>query len=958
MTPILVAIPLLLCLGGALCAALHAHGGVSRRASVVVWGWILAGWSAAATGVLAWIGWGPGGVLESGVIARASWSWVPAWDLCFSLRVDGLGLLMGLLVCGVGSLVMGYAGHYFSKKAGAWRFLLYMMLFQVSMLGVVLAGDLLTLFIFWELTSITSFLLIAYDTRDPKARRGALKALVVTGGGGVALFIGLLVIAWMVGGTDLDLVLSSGELVRGHDLYGVALGLVALGAFTKSAQVPFQGWLPDGMTAPTPASAYLHSATMVKAGVFLLARLHPALGHTAEWFWLLTSIGLVTMLHGGITGLRARDLKALLAASTIGQLGALTMLVGQGTATSFKALTVGLLAHGMYKSALFMVVGIVDHETGTRDLGRLGGLARAMPATLAIAILAGLSMAGLPPLFGYLAKDALVVSAAQASGVPSWATWAIVGSVVVAGAMIAAQAGILVWDTFLARPRSERAEDGVHPHDPPWGMLIGPGVPAVLGIIGAVVALPTASHLAASAGSAAFGSPVDVTLKFWKGFDATKALGVIAMVGALVVFLARRPLGRLIPRPPEVLFPGVMGAVDLAAYAVTRLQNGQLHRYLLVMFAAMAGLIVWRGLPPWPGLDRAGWEAPWPVLRVAGCVLAAGSALAVVFLKRDLFAILALGASGLGVSMLFLIQPAPDVALVMIVADVLTMVILVLALLRVPAWFRRQADRLDQVESPWAFRRDGVVAVLAGAGFAFLALFLTLDHPRESAVSPWYLQHSKTAVSASDVVAGILVDFRALDTLIEITVFALAGAGVYSLLRHASPAAGDRETIAARDTGSLLHTPLLRMLAQGILPLAIAVAATHIMYGHAQPGDGFTAGVILCLTVAFRHVVLGYERSRRSKPWLRPLRLVGAGLGLAIASATIAFLVNGSFFSHVNFGESLGIPLPRDVALTTSLLFDAAIAVAVMGGGTLVINTLSGPKGDAAVGEGGHAWKS
>ncbi len=959
-------VPILACAAGAVCAALHAVPAVHARVPAPAWGWVIALWSALAAGVLVWLGWGlgaPNGVLPpeaggvlAGEVVRWEWGWAPAWGLSLSLRLDGLSLLMGLLVTGVGALVMGYAGHYMGHKPGAWRFFLYMALFEVSMLGVVLAGDLISLFVFWELTSITSFLLIAYDWKDEKARRGAFKALLVTGGGGVALLVGVLLIAGIVGGTGFDRVLASGDILRGHALYPLVLGLIALGACTKSAQVPFQSWLPDGMTAPTPASAYLHSATMVKAGVFLLARLHPALGGTDAWFWTFTSVGLATMVYGAVTGMRAHDLKALLAASTISQLGALTMLAGQGTPTAFKALAVGLLAHGLYKSALFMVVGIVDHETGTRDLRRLGGLAKAMPLTLGVAVLAGLSMAGLPPLMGYLAKDALVVSAAHNGEVPwatAWTTWIVIGGTMLAGALIAAQAGIVVWDTFLAR----RKDADLHGHDPHWGMLLGPGIPAVLGVVGALVALPTASALASAAGSAGFGQHVDVSLKFWKGFDTTKALGLIVMALSLVAFLARGPLGKLVPRMREMLLPGALAVTDAGAWAVTRIQNGQLSRYLLVMFTAAGGLVAWFGLPAWPGFEGLRWDEAWPGLRVGGCVLAGAAAVAVVFLRRDLFAILALGASGLGVSLLFLVQPAPDVALVMIVADVLTMVILVLALLRMPRECRRESDDLNSREPLWARWRDGVVAIAGGVGFALVTLAVTLDRPRESIVTPWYFEHSKVLVGASDVVGGILIDFRALDTLIEIAVFALAGVGVYALLRHASVKAKDVEpqkpVLAG---GDVLDTPMVRLLAHGLLPLAIALAATHVLYGHAQPGDGFTAGVMLSLAVAFRHVVLGYERSVRSKPWLKPLALVGAGLTLALGTATTAFVMTGSFFTHINFGERWGVPLPYDFSLSTSFLFEAAIAIAVMGGGTLVIDTLSGPR--ASAGEGGSAWNS
>lgn len=946
---------LLFCVIGAAWAGLYAWGPVRRFASVQAWGWMLAVWSACAAGALAYLGWGPAGLMQGdGSVLRASWPWAPGLGMAFTIHLDGLSLLMGLLVTGIGALVFGYAGHYMAGKDGAWRFLLYLALFQVSMLGLVLAGDLLMLFVFWELTTVTSYLLIAYDTRDAAARRGAFKAMVVTAGGGVALLLGFIVLSTIAGSSDLATVLAAGDAVRGHGLYGAALALVAVGAFTKSAQVPFYSWLPDGMTAPTPASAYLHSATMVKAGVYLLARLNPAMGSTEPWFYLLTGVGMATMLLGAVVGLRATDLKALLAASTISQLGVFTMLAGQDTPGAYKALAVGLLAHGLYKSALFMVAGIVDHETGTRDLRRLGGLARAMPATLAVGTVAGLSMAGLPPLFGYLAKDALIASTTHPS-LPAPVAWVLAAAVVVSGACIAAQAGILVWDTFIARPRGPAP----HGHDPSWGMLLGPGVPAVLSVAVAVLALPAASQFASAAASAAYGAPVGVSLTFWKGLDVNKALGLLAMIAGLAVFVGRRVVSRAIPSGPEVLLPGVLAAMDGAARRMVRVQNGLLHTYLVVILLSGAAVIAWQGLPSPPALSSLRWDEPWPALRISGCVLAAAAALAMVFMKKDIHAILALGATGLGVSLLFLVQPAPDVALVMIVADVLTIVILILALQRIPAVCRREADRLDYVESRSAYRRDGMIAVAAGLLFGLVALVVLAGRPRESVTAEWFAKYAKVGAGATDVVGAILIDFRALDTLIEIAVFALAGVGVYTLMRYASPAAGDADTPSPGEaTADLLHTELVRLLAKGILPLSITVAATHVIYGHAQPGDGFTAGVILTLAVAFRHVALGYERSRRSKAWMRPMPLVAIGLSLAIGSAAASYIRTGSFFGHVNYGDLIGLPLPMDAALSSSFIFELSIALAVLGGGTLVIDTLSRPRDSIAAEGRPTTWNS
>lgn len=342
--------------------------------------------------------------LGDGVALTWSVAWLPTLNLNLSLRLDALSGLFALLVTGIGALVLVYSGHYFRADRGAWRFLTYILLFMTAMLGLVLAGDVLSLFIFWEGTSVTSFLLVAYKYKDEAARRGAFKALFITGGGGVALLVGLLFVAHYAGSTDLTTILNQGDALRTSPLYPVMLGLIAFAAITKSAQVPAHIWLPDAMSAPTPASAYLHSATMVKAGIYLMARLNPVLGGTETWFWLLSLFGLLTMLTGAYLGLKQNDLKALLAYSTISQLGVLMLLIGQDTEIAFKALVIGVLAHALYKSALFLLVGIVDQYAGTRDPRRLGGLARAMPAVAVVTTVAALSLAGLPPCSAFWRK--------------------------------------------------------------------------------------------------------------------------------------------------------------------------------------------------------------------------------------------------------------------------------------------------------------------------------------------------------------------------------------------------------------------------------------------------------------------------------------------------------------------------------------------------------------------------
>ena len=376
-----LAVPLLLTLTAAALAAAYGHPSLNRRLTITQASWLLALLPLAA--FVFFLSRLP--AIANGTALTFSVAWMPSLGMTANLYYDSLSALFLLLVTGIGTLVIIYSGYYFKGDNSAWRFLAYLFLFMTAMVGVLLAGDVITLFVFWELTSVSSFLLIAYKTKDEASAAGAFKSLFITGGGGIALLAGLLFVSSVAGNTDYATILTSGDILRASPLYGVMLGLVAFGAFTKSAQVPAHIWLPDAMTAPTPASAYLHSATMVKAGIYLMARMNPALGLTDTWFWLLTSFGLITMLVGAYQGLKQNDLKALLAYSTISQLGVLVMLIGDDTPQAFKALVISVVAHALYKSALFLIVGIVDHEAGTRDLRRLGGLRHVMPLTFAVA---------------------------------------------------------------------------------------------------------------------------------------------------------------------------------------------------------------------------------------------------------------------------------------------------------------------------------------------------------------------------------------------------------------------------------------------------------------------------------------------------------------------------------------------------------------------------------------------
>ncbi len=955
--PLLI-FPIILVFAGALAAALCGTPALNRRLSASRLGWILSLFPLGAFVLL----------LQTVPDLRAdmvfTWQvqWMPSIGLNASLYFDSLSALFALLITFIGTLVVIYAGQYFKGDKGTWRFFTYILLFMGAMLGLVMAGDVLTLFVFWEGTSITSFLLVAYKSKDEAARKGAFKALFITVGGGIALLVGLLFMAQVVGDTQFHAILSSGEALRDSRFYPIILVLIALGAFTKSAQFPFHFWLPDAMSAPTPASAYLHSATMVKAGIYLMARLNPVMGLTETWFWLLTVAGMITMLTGAVLALRKTDLKAVLAYSTICQLGILMMMIGQDMEISFKALIIGILAHALYKSALFLVVGIVDHETGTRDLRRLGGLGRSMPFTFAICALAGLSMAGLPPLFGFLAKETLLATAVHPT-LPKVVGWVFTLSSVIAGALTLAISGRLVWDTFMGQP----GDPDIRGHEAPPAMLIAPALPTVLSLVlGQFPGPKQEALLLANAAGAASGTEVKVSLALWTGLNVPLLLSVIAVSIGTVLFIYRRKVVAWIQALPVVItlnafFQTFFTGVDTLAKAATRLQHGKLRFYLFTMLVAALGLIfLFDGFPPPINtasmtIPALSFEGELILLKILILFLVAGTALACVVLANDFFAILAFGGSGLGVAVLMAMEPAPDVALVQIVVDILVVIILVLALQQMPASRLQQAQEVAAKHHKTGLWRDALISIVFGIIVMCMTLAALLSRPRFSAVSPYYGETTKITGSKS-IVGAILADFRAIDTLNEIVVFSIAGLGIYTLIWFAArkftgsePKMGEigeppGRTFSTHGIGGPKISPLIAILARVVLPLGMIIGMCELLYGHYQPGDGFSAGVIISIGIGFWYVVFGYHETRRRLAWLRPTALIGWGILMAILSGTAAMIINGSFFSIVDFGKLLRLPLPSAVHLSSSVLFEIAIMLSVVGSVTHMINTLGHPE--------------
>ena len=724
-------------------------------------------------------------------------TWVPSLGVNLSFYLDGLGLTFALLITGIGALVLIYANGYLAGHPQLGRLYSLLLMFMASMLGLVTADNLLALFVFWELTSLTSYLLVGFDHERPAARSAALQALLITGGGGLALMAGILLLGHAGGSLVLSELLTQAGQVRSHSLYLPILMLIAIGAFTKSAQFPFHFWLPAAMEAPTPVSAYLHSATMVKAGVYLLARLSPVLGGTASWQVLLVSIGGITMLLGGALALYRTDLKQILAYSTVSALGTLVLLLGLGTDGAIKAAIVFLVAHALYKGALFMVAGAVDHATGTRQVDQLGGLWRAMPVTATAAVLAAVSLSGVGPVLSFIAKE--LVFEAVLEG-PVW--FLLAPAAVLAGGLFVAVGVIVSMDPFFGPERRPPKS----PHEPPVSLWIGPMALALTGIVLALFPPLWSASLIAPAVTAVSGQPAEVKLTLWHGFNVALGLTVASVLLGVGLYLGWERLRGIASRFDFVLRRGptrwyeltLLGLNRLAWQQTRVLQNGKLRHYLLIVLTASVALVgvtlVTRGrlvmATDWQGLQFYDVGLVLLITLAAVAAASAGSRLA---------AIAALGVVGIGVALVFVLFGAPDVAMTLFLVETLTVIVFVLVFYHLPQ-YRVEHGRVSQL-------RD--LAVAASVGTLMTAMVLIISDARyHRSISQYFGERSVPEAHGRNVVNVILVDFRGLDTLGEITVLAAAGIGVFALLKlrptsAAGAVAADPASAAADDGAGL-----------------------------------------------------------------------------------------------------------------------------------------------------------
>jgi len=713
--------------------------------------------------------------VAAGDVFRLQINWIPTMGITLSIAIDGLSLLFALIICCVGFFVAIYAAAYLPKKAATGKFYLYLHGFLLAMLGLVTADNILALFVFWELTTIISYLLIGFECELEKARQNARQALLVTGAGGLALLIGFLLLGSIANSYDLSQIALQSGAIKADRLYGVVLTMILIGAFTKSAQLPFHFWLPNAMTAPTPISAFLHSATMVKAGIYLLARFHPILGGTYAWMATLVITGGITALIGSVLAIRASDLKRILAFTTIMALGILTMFLGGKTTPALTAAMTFLMVHSLYKSCLFLVVGIIDHQTGTRKIDHIGGLLRSMPVTALAAATAALSMAGFPLFFGFVGKEIMYKGALTEEFFPGFATTA----ALLANALMTAVAVLIIVKPFLGTER----KTPLIPREAPWMMWLGPVFMGGLGLVFGIVPDWIGHWLIKPAVRAFHPSMEDIQLKLFYGINEPLLLSIATLSLGALFYLLRQPLRQTIDyilqqipiRFEHVYNGGLGGIAKIAKMQTGILQNGSLHRYLSIIIASVtlgAGLPLVFSYTPldfgrYPHPSMSGWL-------LGGIIVVA--VVTVVGSKARLLAICSLGVVGAGIALMFSIYGAPDIALTQLLVETLTVIIVSLVLLRLPRLNAlKPARSVDKIG-------NGLLAIAMGA--LVTALILAVNQTDlERSLTNFFEANSYVAAHGRNIVNVILVDFRSLDTLGEIAVVALAGLACYALIK-------------------------------------------------------------------------------------------------------------------------------------------------------------------------------
>ncbi|UTW07158.1 monovalent cation/H+ antiporter subunit A [Pseudomonas benzenivorans] len=866
----------------------------------------------------------------AGEVLRVRLEWLPELGINLSLRLDGLGFLFALLILGIGLLVILYARYYLSKQEPMGRFFAFLLLFMGAMLGIVLSENLLLMLMFWELTSLSSFLLIGFWSSRTDARKGARMALAVTGGGGLALLAGILLIGHIAGSFELSRVLAAGYAIRAHELYPVALVLVLLGVFTKSAQFPFHFWLPHAMAAPTPVSAYLHSATMVKAGVFLLARLYPALAGSEWWFYLVSLTGMATFVVGAGMALFQHDLKGLLAYSTISHLGLITLLFGLDTHLAAVAAVFHIINHATFKASLFMAAGIIDHETGSRDMRRINGMWKYMPHTAMLAMVAASAMAGVPLLNGFLSKEMFFSETLNLHMLGSF-DWVIPATATLGGVFSVAYSLRFIHDVFFNGEPVNLPK--YPPHEPPRYMKVPVEVLVFLCLLVGILPAYTVAPLLAVAATATLGGQLpEYSLAIWHGFNLPLLMSFIALFGGILVYTFRQPLFRWYAGLPSMdarlLFErAIQLGVQACAGLTGRLESGSLQRYLALLLGA-ALVVVALGLGPLAQVSGPVAMSPIDGFSALGMgILAVAALVTVIFHRQRLVSLLMLSVVGLMVALAFARYSAPDLALTQLSVEVVTIVLLMLALFFLPAQSHGESSSMRGL-------RDFILAVGSGVMVAML-VFAVLTRPYDS-IAGYFLANSVSGGGGSNVVNVILVDFRGFDTLGEITVLAIAGVGIYAMLdglRLIQP----RVDYAGRSWARDRHPLILATLSRVLLPMALLISVFIFLRGHNLPGGGFIAGLVTAVALILQYVANGVQWTQSRLP-LNYHRMAGSGVLLAGLTGLGSWVFGKPFLTSA-FGH-WGLPLVGEIELATAMLFDLGVYLTVVGATLLILANL------------------
>lgn len=903
-------------------------------------------------------------VADGGVI-RQELVWLPALGLNFVVRMDGFAWMFSMLVLGIGSLVVLYARYYMSPADPVPRFFSFLLAFMGAMSGVVLSGNIIQLVFFWELTSLFSFLLIGYWHHRKDARRGARMALTVTGTGGLCMFAGMLILGHIVGSYDLENVLAAGEQVRSHELYTPMLVLILLGALSKSAQFPFHFWLPHAMAAPTPVSSYLHSATMVKAGVFLMARLWPVLSGTDQWFWIVGGAGVATLLLGGFLAMFQRDLKGLLAYSTISHLGLITLMLGLNSALAAVAAVFHIMNHATFKASLFMATGIVDHESGTRDMNRLSGLRKMMPITATLACVASAAMAGVPLLNGFLSKEMFFAETVFVDA-DHWVRVALPLAATIAGMFSVAYSLCFTVDVFFGPKATDLPRK---PHEPPHWMRVPVELLVLICLlVGIFPAWTVGAFLNAAALPVVGDNLPYFSLAVWHGINTPLIMSIVALLGGVVLYMALRWL-----RKQEVLgdeaplfsridgqrvFENLLARTTLLARDTRRLLNTQRLQWQmlwLVLIALLAGT-----LPLWLQGLTIGHRANLPLspafvlLWVIGCACALGAAWKAKY--HRMAALIMLGGSGLCTCITFLWFSAPDLALTQLVVEVVTTVLILLGLRWLPKRDKNlQAPALSTDLTVRARRlRDLLIALAAGGGVGWLA-FTMMSRPFPESTSTFFLERALSEGGGTNVVNVMLVDFRGFDTFGEIVVLGIVALTVYALLRRFRPARetmdlpeqqryipGDLQTDLvnprnAADTavGYLMVPAVLVRL---LLPFATMVSIYLFIRGHNEPGGGFVAGLVFSVALLLQYIISGTQWVEAHMP-LYPRRWIGLGLLFALLTGLGAITAGYPFLTSHTFHFSL--PWIGQIHLASATFFDIGVFTLVVGSTLLILTAIA-----------------